>query len=96
MNYRNFAKRACYLATLASALRQNPLCCDIHFASFNGDPNRPILLIKPKGMAAVRILDKSKTLNPDKSALWLAGFSRLVGRNILLFSVTPSTARPCA
>lgn len=50
MNYRYFAKRACFLAWVALTLASMPAFKDMHFEALGGDANRPVLVIKPKGM----------------------------------------------
>lgn len=49
-NYRYFAKRACYIAQIARALQSNPMFANMKYEAFQGDSNRPVLVITPKGV----------------------------------------------
>ncbi|KAI8149209.1 Nrap protein [Fennellomyces sp. T-0311] len=48
-NNRYFYKRACYLATLAHAIQKSKKGFELEFSTFNGDSQRPILIVRPSG-----------------------------------------------
>jgi hypothetical protein len=55
MNYRYFAKRACFLAWVASTLGAVPAFKDMRFEALGGNANRPILVIRPAGRRLRRL-----------------------------------------
>ncbi|CAO3585866.1 unnamed protein product [Absidia cylindrospora] len=62
MNNRYFYKRACYLAVLANALKSSKKGFKVEFGSFDGDLQKPILLVKPSGDKSNTDFTKSKCI----------------------------------
>lgn len=108
LNYRYWHKRAYYLATLARHLRKIPSLSHVVFSTMQGDPLRPILVVRPQDPSGesstkfeIRIhpcvpegVFKLHKLAPDRNNIRRAKGSAILPEGAAVDATKPETATP--
>jgi len=108
LNYRYWHKRAYYLATIVRALRKHPSLSDLSFNTLQGDPLRPVAVVRPRDPTGaestkfeIRIhpclpeaVFKLHKLAPDRNNIRRAKGSSMLPAGALVNPAQPETATP--